>query len=79
MRTDENGKPCPATLREYRDYCQVFGGPDNPAVKWLEAKAAKDRDGLDAVVLAPDSQMRALLFPMLFPMLLLGELENLSD
>lgn len=64
-RTDESGKPCPATLGEYRDMCAAIGGEDCKAVAFLDAKIAKEPEGRDAKVLAPDSQMRALLMPML--------------
>lgn len=63
MRLDEGGRPCPSTLGEYRDLCEALGVPNCQAVKFLDAKIAEQ--GRDAPVLAPDSQMRALLVPML--------------
>jgi len=65
MRTsDDSGEACPSTLGEYRDLCAALGGADNQAVKFLDEKIAEQ--GRDAEVTAPDSQMRYLLFPMLF-------------
>lgn len=63
MRKDESGKDCPATLGEYRDLCAALGGVECRAVKFLDERIAAQ--GREAVVLAADSQMRALLFPML--------------
>jgi hypothetical protein len=63
MRKDEAGNECPATLGEYRDICAAFGGEDCKAVKFLDAKIAEQ--GRDELVIAPDSQMRMLLMPML--------------
>lgn len=65
MRTDENGKSCPATLFEYRDMCKAIGGPNCRAVKFLEGRIAKN-GGEDDEVIQADSQMRMLLMPMLF-------------
>ena len=65
MRTDENGDACPETLGEYRDLCASLGGERCEAVKFLDKKIADDPDGRHAKVIAPDSQMRALLFPMI--------------
>ena len=65
MRTDELGRPCPATLGEYRDLCAALGGADCPAVRFLDAKIADQ--GRDAEVIVADHQMRMLLMPMLFP------------
>src|SRR4051812_16438027 len=63
MRTDENGQPCPATLGEYRDLCAAIGGEDCPAVQLLDEHIS--RQGRDAEAIQPDSQMRALLMPLL--------------
>jgi len=63
MRTDEDGKPCPATLGEYRKYCAALGGESCPAVKFLDEKIKEQ--GEDELVLASDLQMRMLLFPMM--------------
>jgi len=65
MRTDEEGSPCPGTLGEYRDLCAALGGEDCAAVAFLDEKIAAAKDGRDAEVLAPDSQMRVLLLAML--------------
>jgi hypothetical protein len=63
MRRDEAGNECPSTLGEYRDMCAAFGGEDCKAVKFLDARIAEQ--GRDELVIAPDSQMRMLLMPML--------------
>jgi hypothetical protein len=63
MRRDETGHECPATLGEYRDMCAALGGEDCKAVKFLDAKIAQQ--SRDELVIAPDSQMRMLLLPML--------------
>lgn len=63
MRTDEAGQQCPATLGEYRDLCAAIGGEDCDAVAWLDARIAEQ--GSHQRVLAPDSQMREVLMPML--------------
>lgn len=63
MRTDENGKPCPETLGEYRDLCAAIGGEKCRAVAFLDNKIKKD--GRNNKVLVSDSQMRMVLFPML--------------
>jgi hypothetical protein len=65
MRTDEEGGPCPATLGEYRDPCAAIGGPACKATKFLDAKIAASPRGRDERVIAPDSQVRALLMPLL--------------
>lgn len=62
MRKDETGQTCPETLGEYRDLCMAFGGP-NAATDLLDDRIAQD--GRDEVVVAPDSQMRLLLMPLL--------------
>ena len=64
MRTDQDGKECPATLGEYRDMCAALGGEACAAVRFLDDKIAKH--SRDEAVLTPDSQMRLLLLPMLF-------------
>lgn len=64
MRKDENDKPCPETLGEYRDYCVSIGGEKCKAVILLDEKIKQH--GRDEVVLAADSQMRNLLMPLLF-------------
>jgi hypothetical protein len=65
MRKDEDGVDCPATLGEYRDLCAAIGGENCEAVKLLDGHIAKTGNGRDAVVIVPDSQMRALLMPRL--------------
>lgn len=65
MRTDEQGEQCPETLGEYRDLCAALGGEDCKAVAFLDEKVAGSLNGRDEKVIAPDSQMRSLLFPML--------------
>jgi hypothetical protein len=65
MRTDENGQPCPETLGEYRKMCAAIGGSDCKAVAFLDSKIGSDPEGDAAKVIVPDSQMRALLMPML--------------
>lgn len=65
MRTDERGQSCPATLGEYRDICKALGGVDCDAVKYLDAKIVESPHGRDELVLADDSQMRILLYPMI--------------
>ena len=63
MRKDEAGNECPSTLGEYRDVCVKAGGEGCKAVKFLDEKIAEL--GRDEEVVAPDSQMRMLLMPML--------------
>jgi hypothetical protein len=64
MRTDETGRPCPATLGEYRDLVFAFvRDANNPAVRYLDGLIAIQ--GRDERVLAPDSQMRHVLFPLM--------------
>jgi hypothetical protein len=63
MRQDENGNPCPETLNEYLSLCVALGGKNCKAVHFLNAKIADS--GPDEKVIAPDSQMRMLLMPML--------------
>jgi hypothetical protein len=64
MRQDEAGHPCPATLGEYRDICASLA-PNSRAVQFLDGKIAESPNGRDEIVVADDSQMRALLMPML--------------
>jgi len=65
MRQDEFGNACPETLGEYRDAMLALVGNDqNPAVQFLDQKIAAE--GRAATVLAPDSQMRGLLFRLAF-------------
>lgn len=63
MRTDENGDPCPGTLGEYLKMVTAVAGEDNKAVEFLKKKI--EEQGADEEVIAPDSQMRALLFPLM--------------
>jgi hypothetical protein len=63
MRTDEKGSPCPATLGEYRDLVAAMVGEKNKAIELLDAKIAEQ--GRDELVIAPDSQMRYLLMPLM--------------
>jgi hypothetical protein len=63
MRKDEDGNDCPATLGEYRDLCASIGGEKSPAVAFLDKKIAETNR--DEEVIAPDSQMRVVLMPML--------------
>jgi hypothetical protein len=65
MRTDEEGNPCPETLGEYRKMVASIIGEDNKAVQFLTEKIAESTFGEDEKVIAPDSQMRELLFPMM--------------
>lgn len=63
MRTDEDGNACPETLGEYRDLCAAIGGEKNKAVEFLDKKIAEAHR--DEKVIAPDSQMRMVLMPMM--------------
>lgn len=65
MRTDENGNPCPETLGEYRDLIAALLGEQNRAIQFLDKKIEESPNGVDEVVVAPDSQMRLLLMPMM--------------
>lgn len=65
MRTDENGQQCPGTLGEYLKLCEAVGFPDNQAVQFLKKKIAESPNGENEEVIAPDSQMRMLLMPLL--------------
>lgn len=62
MRTDEEGNPCPSTLGEYRALCAALM-PESAAVKFLDGLITEQ--GADMQVIASDSQMRMLLFPMM--------------
>lgn len=64
MRKDEEGNACPATLGEYRAMCAALGGETCEAVRFLDQKILKT-GGPTTEVVATDSQMRALLMPML--------------
>ena len=63
MRKDENGEPCPETLGEYRDYVSRLMGEDNKAVEFLDNLIVKS--GREEKVIASDSQMRNILYPMM--------------
>jgi hypothetical protein len=65
MRLDEAGNNCPSTLGEYWDLCHalVLDADKSHTLKWLNEKIAIQ--GRDQPVIAPDSQMRAILFPLL--------------
>ena len=64
MRLDEGGNSCPATLGEYHGLVNALA-PDSRAAQFLQQKIDTDPDGVDAQVMAADSQMRALLMPMM--------------
>ena len=53
----------PRTLGDYRRLCVALGGEDCAAVKFLDVKIAQE--GPDEIVLADESQMVALLVPLL--------------
>lgn len=63
MRKDENDNECPATLGEYRELCAAIGGEDCEAVAFLDRKIEREHAAMP--VLAPDSQMREILMPLL--------------
>lgn len=63
MRKDEQGNVCPATLGEYRDMVAAIAGENNKAVWFLDQKIKEE--GRDEIVIAPDSQMRMVLLPMM--------------
>ena len=65
MRKDEDGNVCPETLGEYYDLCKGLGGEDCKACVFLKEKIDSHEKGRDERVIAADSQMRLLLFPML--------------
>lgn len=62
---EENGTMVPGTLGEYRDICAAIGGESCRAVQFLDERIAAEAEGRESAVLAPDSQMRHLLMPML--------------
>lgn len=64
-KADDDGSDCPETLGEYRDFCAALGGESNRAVQFLDKKIAESANGRDEKVIVPDSQMRAVLFPLL--------------
>jgi len=64
MRKDENGQPCPGTLGEYRDLCDAIA-PGSRAVAFLDKQITESPNGRDEEVIAQDSQMRYVLYPML--------------
>lgn len=64
MRKDEAGQACPKTLGEYRDLCWALTKKTR-AVEFLDNKIKESPNGRDEVVIAHDSQMRFLLFPMM--------------
>lgn len=63
MRKDERGNECPATLGEYREAVVSLAGDSNAAVAFLDRKI--EEQGADMEVVAPDSQMRYLLLPLM--------------
>lgn len=63
MRKDEEGNPCPETLGEYRNLIAAMVGEENQAIQWLDEQIKEK--GEDEIVLAPDSQMRMILIPMM--------------
>ena len=65
MRKDDEGNPCPSTLGEYRKMCAALGVDNNAAVALLDKKIAESPNGENEEVIAADSQMRMLLFPLL--------------
>ncbi len=65
MRKDEEGNVCPETLGEYLDICIALRGEKTEAVAFLKKKIANSKEGRDEVVMVPDSQMRALLYPLM--------------
>lgn len=64
MRKDEQDNDCPATLGEYLDFCAALM-PGSKAVAFLQKKIDESPGGRDEIVIADDSQMRVLLYPML--------------
>ena len=66
MRTDPySNEEVPETLGEYRRMCAALGGSECKAVKFLDDKIADSPNGAEEKVIQADSQMRALLMPML--------------
>jgi len=53
----------PKTLGQYRDLFALLAGEDNDAVKFLDRKITEQ--GRDEIVIAPESQMLALLASMI--------------
>jgi hypothetical protein len=53
------------TLSDYRLACIAIGGEDCAAVEWLDRKI--EQQGSDQAVLADETQMMALLGPMMLP------------
>jgi hypothetical protein len=66
MRKDPySDEAVPETLGEYRSLCAVLGGKECKAVKFLDDKISESPNGAQEVVIQADSQMRALLMPMI--------------
>jgi hypothetical protein len=63
-RADDSSEMVPSTLGEYRDLIAAIA-PTSAAVAFLDERIASALAGRAEVVTAADSQMRALLFPML--------------
>ena len=61
---EENGETVPATLGEYYDIVHALA-PTSAAVRFLEEKIAGATHGRDELVIAADSQMRHVLYPMM--------------
>lgn len=56
----------PSTLGEYRDLCvALIGNENNRVTQFLDKKIAESQKGRNEEVIAPDSQMRAILFPLI--------------
>jgi len=64
MRLDEEGNEVPSTLGEYLDLVSAIA-PDSAAVELLEDKIAANPKGRGDLVIAADSQMRFLLYPLM--------------
>ena len=64
MRKDEHGDECPETLGEYRDVCH-FLAPNSAAVELLDGRIAVAANGRNEKVIAPDLQMRELLYSLM--------------
>lgn len=64
MRKDENGDQCPETLGEYYDIVKTIFGEHSKQVEFLKGKIDSSPNGRDEIVIAPDSQVRGLLFSM---------------
>ena len=65
MRIEE-GREVPSTLGEYMNLCRTLGGDECDAVEFLREKIQNSWSGDDTEVVAPDSQMRAILLPRLW-------------